>query len=293
MSDYRRVLIPVDLAQGRQIMAPAVRRIIDTNDAEITMLHVVEAQPWLGRAGHTLRLMNELEILSYRRFRGARLARRIEWGRPADCILNVLRTDRMDLVLMTAGGAAVGDGARYSDPLGLVAGEVLAESPCPVLLEWPLTAPVNQARVAPVCCALGFDGEETRVLGEAVRAAERCDAPLILVCPVMLAVPRTISLWDAPELGRELDKARARAEELRDLFAPRAEILVEAGHPASVISRAIRLHGAGLLVTGGSRETLLAAESVCPVLYTGSRRGQHSVRQPAESEYEFVARRSA
>ncbi len=135
MSDYRRVLIPIDLTPARQAMAPAVRRIVDTRNAEITLLHVVESQPWVGRAGHTLRLLSELEMLAQRRFRGARLVRRIEWGRPADCILNVVRTGGADLVLMAAAG-----GSLRSDPLGEVAREVLAESCCPVLLEWPTVA---------------------------------------------------------------------------------------------------------------------------------------------------------
>ena len=155
MSDYRRVLVAIDPAPGRQLTAPAVRRLIDTCDAEITMLHVVESQPWVGRAAHTLRLMTELEILANRRFRGASLSRRIEWGRPADCILNVLRSDRHDLVLMTG--------------LGAVAAEVIAEAPCPVLPEWPVARPVNHARVHPVCCAIEWDGNETRLLHEASR----------------------------------------------------------------------------------------------------------------------------
>ena len=65
-SIYRRVLIPIDLTPGSLALAPAVRRIVDTRDTEITLLHVVEPKPWLGRAAHTLRLMNELEILAQR-----------------------------------------------------------------------------------------------------------------------------------------------------------------------------------------------------------------------------------
>ena len=75
-SIYRRVLIPIDLTPRSQALAPAVRRIVDTRDTEITLLHVVEPKPWLGRAAHTLRLLNELEIRAQRQFRGAGLIRR-------------------------------------------------------------------------------------------------------------------------------------------------------------------------------------------------------------------------
>jgi hypothetical protein len=196
--------------------------------------------------------MTELEILANRKYRGARLARRIEWGRPADSILNVLRTDRHDVLLMTA--------------LGAVTAEVLAEAPCPVLLEWPVIRPVNQARVYPVCCAVEWDGNEAHVVGEAVRAAALCEAPLILICP----------------------SGATKIAELRDRCAPGATIHAQTGHPASVISRALRFHGAGLLVSGGARETVLAAEGECPVLYAGRTRRAQIERQNA-----LAARRSA
>jgi nucleotide-binding universal stress UspA family protein len=253
MSDYRRVLVAIDPTPGRQLATPAVRRLIDTRDAEITLLHVVESQPWVGRAAHTLRLMTELEILANRRFRGARLGRRIEWGRPADCILNVLRTDRHDVVLVTADGP--------------VAAEVLAEAPCPVLLEWPVARPVNRARVQPVCCAIEWDGNEAHLLEEAVRAAAQCEAPLILI---------------------ESAGMRSRVEELRDRYAPGATIHVEAGYPALTIGRALRYHGAGLLVAGGSRVAVMAAEGECPVLYAGPARSAK-----AASHYDLAIRRSA
>jgi nucleotide-binding universal stress UspA family protein len=280
MSEYRRVLIPVDLSQGSQLMAPAVRRIIDTSDAEITLLHVVESQPWVGRAGHTLRLMTELEILANRKFRGARLSRRIEWGRPADCILNVLRTDSMDVVLMMP----LAD-SRRNDPLGAVVSQVITESPCPVLLEWPVMHPVNQARVQPVCCAIERDGNEERVLLEAAWAAERCAAPLVLVNPIGLQDPRVRE--------REVAAARSWLEELRDSYSQNAVVQVAAGYPAPVIARALRFHGAGLLVAGGSRDALLAAEGECPVLYTGRARSRQSTRPESRRPYAMAFGRTA
>ncbi|MCU1236456.1 MAG: UspA domain protein [Candidatus Solibacter sp.] len=281
MSNYRRVLIPIDLMPGRQMTAPTVRQIVDTSDVEITLLHVVDSQPWTGRSGHTLRLMTELEILANRRFRGAHTARRIEWGRPADCILNVLRTDRYDLVLMTAGGDT-----QMRDPLGSVAAEVLAEAPCPVLLEWPINPPLNQARAHPVCCAIEWDGNETNLVREATSVAAQCASPLILIAPVTVTVSTGPALWDPASRDGEVAGVRRRVEELRDRVAPGASVHVEAGHPTSVLSRALRLHGAGLLVAGGSRETLVASEGQCPVLYRGR------ARRAVESR-EFVGGRTA
>jgi nucleotide-binding universal stress UspA family protein len=287
MSSYNRVLIPMDLALGKGGLSPAVRRIVNTCESEITLLHVVESQPWWGRNGQTVRLMMELELFAHRQFQGARISRRVEWGRPADCILNAIRTARMDMLLMSAGHVSL-DGSA----LGPVASEVLDDAPCPVLLEWAESASANRACAQPVCCAIEFDGCEEAVLGEAVSVVERMDAPLKVICALVPGVSK-VELWNPAERERQIAAVRLRVEELCARRAPGAEVHVDVGLPGSVISRAIRLYGAGLLVTGGSREALLAAESECPVLYVGSasrlRAGGLDVTRPAE----FAARRSA
>jgi hypothetical protein len=189
----------------------------------------------------------------------------------------------MDAVLLSAAYAPMG-----TSPLGPVVTEVLAEAPCPVLLEWAITAPVNRARTQPVCCAIAFDGSEATVLSEAVWAAERMEAPLKIVCALEVDGTRAALLWEPSSREREIALLRSRIEGLRDRLAPGSAVQVGVGLPVSVFSRAIRLHGAGLLVTGGSREALLAAESECPVLYVGP-----GNRSRAERPAVFAAGRSA
>ena len=251
MSEYRRVLIPVDLMPERQ-MAPAVRRIVDPTNAEITLLHVVESQPWDSRARHTLRLMNELEILAHHRFKGARLVRRVEWGRPADCILNVLRNDRLELVFMGA-----------ENP---VTAEVLADAPCPVLLEWASAPPINHVRTHPVCCAVELNGNEARVVREAARVAAGCAAPLILISAAPVAPVRPSMLWSVAERNDAVSALQNRLDQLREQYAPDATIVVETGNPEIVIARALRYHGASILVAAPSQDAIRAADSQCPVL---------------------------
>jgi nucleotide-binding universal stress UspA family protein len=283
MPNYNRVLIPIDLTPRMGRLTPAVQRLIDTSEAEITLLHVVEPQPWLSRNGHAARLMSELELFAQRQFRGARIARRIEWGRPADCILSVIRAGRMDAMLMSAGTSPEGGSA-----LGPVAAEVLAEAPCPVLLEWDVTPPVNRARTHPVCCAIEFDGSEEAVLREAAWAAAKMEAPLKVMGSLLPSSPRSAMLWNRDERELEVAIAESRIQSLCDRWAPEAKVKVGLGPPAAVYSRAIRLHGAGLMVAGGSRENLLAAESACPVLYVGPAR-----RSKAERSMEFAVARGA
>ena len=286
MSEYRRVLIPIDLTPEVHKLAPAVRRMIDIGDAEITLLHVVDAQPRRDRAGRALRLMTELELFGRRQFRGARISRRIEWGGPADCILNAIRTDSPDAVLLTGGQSSPG-------ALGPIAAEVMAEAPCPVLLEWAVRAPVNGARTQPVCCALDLDDTDERVLTEAVWAAARMGAPLKLVHALAPRDSKVAMLWDPQVRERETAAARSRMAAVRDRYAPGAGLQVDVGMAAPVIDRAIRLHNAGLLVAGGSREALLPAESQCPVLYVGPLSRSRSGRPVPVGQTELAAGRCA
>ena len=288
MSNYKRVLIPIDLTLGRGALSPAVQQIVDTSDAEITLLHVVDSQSRLVRNSQTVRLMTGLELFGHRQFQLAQIARRLEWGRPADCILTAIRATHADVVLMSAGTAPLDQNA-----LSPVAAEVLAEAVCPVLLEWPVTAPVNQARVHPVCCAVEFDRGEDAVLREAVWAAARIQAPLQLVCALVPGGANMPLLWDPEGRDREIARVTTRLEALRDRCAPGARVHVGVGLPVSVFSRAIRAHRAALLVTGSSHEALLAAESECPVLYVPSAKRARAGRPDAARPAAFAAGRIA
>jgi len=288
MTNYQRILIPMNLALGNGVLTPAVRRLITIEEAEITLLHVVESQPWLGRQGHAARLMSELELFAHRQLRGARITRRIEWGRPADCIVRTVVATGADVMLISAGPPST----NPAEP-GAIVAEVLADSPCPVLIEWPVSPPVNRARVQPVCCAIEFDGTEEDVLGEALRAAERIQAPLILVGAVVPKGARSAILWDLDERARATAALQARVAEFAGRWAPDAEAHVGVGMTASVVSRALRLYGAGLLVTGGGPDAPMAAESECPVLYVGALTRQRAEHSRAPGRPLAAHRRSA
>ncbi|MEO8593381.1 MAG: universal stress protein [Candidatus Solibacter sp.] len=288
MANYRNVLIPLDLALGSGFLSPAVRGILDFQEVEITLLHVVEAQPWMGRNAQTMRTMSELELFAHRQFRGARINRRIEWGRPADCILRAIDTAGADIVLLSAGRA---NGSNQA--IGAVAAEVLAEAPCPVAIEWAVNAPVNRARVHPVCCALVFDGNEEAVLGEAVWAASRMRAPLKVLGALVPEGARSAILWDPDERVRASAALQRKLEAFCGSRAPGAEVHVGVGMAAPVISRALRFHGAGLLVTGGAADAPLAAESECPVLYIGDAKRRRAGNPAGSPRAEFRVRKTA
>ena len=149
--------------------------------------------------------------------------------------MNAIRATRADVVLMSAGPAPLAENA-----LSPVATEVLAEAACPVLLEWPVTAPVNQARAHPVCCAVEFDRGEEAVLREAAWAAARMQAPLKLVCALVPGGANMALLFDPAERDREIARVTfAHGRPARPLRAG-AGVHVGVGLPVSVFSRAIR-----------------------------------------------------
>ncbi len=286
MANYKRVLIPMNLALGSGLLTPAVRRLIGIQDTEVTLLHVVESQPWVGRDGQATRLMTELEVFAHRQLRGARISRRIEWGRVADCILRTAESTGADVLLISAGRTGAGSHSA-------VVAEVLAEVTCPVLIEWAVSAPVNRARTQPVCCALEPDGTELDVLGEAVAAAARMEAPLKVLSVLAPEGSHSALLWDPDERARATAEQLARVSELCRRWAPDAEVQVGVGIPASVVSRALRFHGAGLLVTGGGPEAPLAAESECPVLYVGGARARRAGHPGTRRQTAMEERRTA
>ena len=268
MSKYNRVLIPIDLTLGRGALSPAVQQIVDNSDAEITLLHVVDSQSRLGRNNRTLHLMTELELFGHRQFRRAQISRRIEWGRPVDCILNAIRAVRADVVLMSAGPAPLAGNA-----LSPVVTDVLTEAACPVLLEWPVTAPVNHARDPPrvlrrrIRSRRGSRPARSRLGGGAhagaaeigLRARTRRRQHVAALGSGRTRprnCPRHVRVWKTCAIaGRPVPKCTSA-------WGCRSRYSAGPSGP----------HRAALLVTGSSHEALLAAESECPVLYVPSAR---------------------
>ena len=250
MSDYRRVLVAVDPTPGRQMIATTVRRMVDTSDAEITILHVVESQPWMGRAAHTLRLMNGArnpvqspvprgEPLAAHRMGPARgLHSECDSYRPRGCGADA-----------TGGDAGRGRGRRGA-----------RRSSCPVLLEWPVTAPVNHARVNPSAAPSNSMAAKTACstrrpgLGALRGAADPDRARSARRGESGCALGRGCAR------ARNRQPSRAGRGASRSLRTRRHD--PDRDRPSGVRdeSRAA-FHGAGLLVAGGSRASVLAARA--------------------------------
>lgn len=261
MFTFHHALFPVDFSSGCQALAPTVRRMVEVWRVDVTLLHVIDEERWLGRRHEQERLMRQMQTIAgdgpQARYFGFRLDR----GRPAGRILEYIRAHPIDLVVIPAGGTG--------RPMGSVADQVLAEASCPVWLDWGAA----RSRAATgmdarrVCCALELGESDETVLGTAAKMAAELGAKLSLIHALApTAGKRPVYLWDPGIREREVAQVVRRLDGLRHRFSPPAEAIVEVGRSSEVVGRALHSRDAGLLVTGNCREAILAAHSECPVL---------------------------
>jgi hypothetical protein len=88
-------------------------------------------------------------------------------------------------------------------------------------------------------------------------------------------------------------RARERIEGLLRHFYPAAGVAVEVGSCQAVVSRVIQNDGMGLLITGNSREAILAARCECPVLRLGIPAASTLAATKPEPCYAMAVRRIA
>ena len=264
MSRIYRVLLPLDLSLSCTTLAATVRMMTECWNVEITLLHVLETRRLIGLGNDLEGAMAQLEFAARTGFGGARLNRRVERGVAADRILEYAREYHVDLIVMQARATA---GVKRR-PLGHVTEEILAEAPCHVWIDWATAIPSTPARmrIQRVCCAMSLDGSAEHVLCEASLCAADLGAELTIVHAVTMEPGRPALLRDADVRERAVNVATRQIDALRRRHAPAAGLHVRMGAPGVVVSRFIRDQEAGLLVSGGDRESILAAESACPVL---------------------------
>lgn len=264
MSSIRRVLFPVDFSPACQYLAPTVRRMIEYWHAEVTLLHVIEASTWPDQRRELEQITAKMRVIA--RHLGERSVKfRLERGVAAERVLEYVRAHQVDLVTL---GARNATNPRRA-PIGSVADQILAEAPCCVWLDWGWTHSDSRTGMyaSRVACALANDRSDEYVLREAEDVSGNLNAALTVIQAVCEPAERSLVLLrDQPPRDSAVALARKRIENLRrPLLAP-FDVAIERGSHTAVISGVIQRQASGLLVTGNRRETILGAESECPVL---------------------------
>lgn len=287
MSTIRRVLFPVDFSLGCQALVPTVRRMVESWRAEITLLHVIETRLWRGEKQELGNLMERMRAIA-RGLRDRRVTCRVERGDPGERILEQVRTKDVDLVVLSAGGSG--------NPIGAVADQVLAEAPCSVWLDWGSARYRSKAGMYAhqVGCALALNEYDEYVLGQAAEISGELEAGLTVIHAVRLPSGKPVVwLGDRRVSDGVLERAKRRIEGLLRRFHPSAKLAVDVGSSQAVVSRVIQDHGMGLLVTGNSREAILAARGECPVLRLAIPAAASVAVPEPQPRYAIAGRRTA
>jgi hypothetical protein len=264
--------------------------MIEAWEAEVTLLHVIPRNEWVARKFELERLLAQMRAIAGSGLNAPQIRCRLESGEPGERIVEHVRAHQIGLVVMSAGGSD----SSYGRPIGAVADQVLNEAACPVWLDWGTARARSSAGMyaRQVACALLQNETDEYILRHAAEMSDELQAGLTVIQAVAQSPAEPVVLFrDPPIRGRRVEGIRMRLEKLRRKYFPAAEIRVEVGPHRTVLSRILRTHETGLLVTGNAREAILAAESECPVLrLSPPAAAAVPVDEPA---YEIAARRSA
>jgi nucleotide-binding universal stress UspA family protein len=258
-----RILFPVSFSNYPFAVSPTVGELIDRPNVEVILLHVIDAGS--SRASKFAHRIEMLDALTRRHFSHCTVRRRLDNGSPADRILDCIRENEIEMVVMPARDS---DGFGKG-PLGQVATRILREACCPVWLEWrnggqQSVAPAAAARI---CCAIDGTRSAEQILRHAVMVANNLGGQLTIISPLQPSPNTPSALFHDTLIGeKEVLRETERIDKLRRRIAPSADVIVAAGWPEAVIGRAVRERHASLLITGACWRTVLAAEPTCPVL---------------------------
>jgi nucleotide-binding universal stress UspA family protein len=286
MGFLARILAPVEFAERCTGAVRYAKTLAEHFGSELTLLHVVPAPP-PGMAEEvytraTAEVKEKLEAFLARDVSGSSVHRLVVKGDPARKIVQYALNEQSDAIVMATHG--LGGFRRHL--LGSNTAKVLHDADCPVWTGVHLEGTGGSAPfpIRRILCAVDLGPQSVNVLAWASRLQKEFDAPLTLA-HAALAPPQRAragvsnseetaeSNWSAnirSSAQRELDQLRSDSEAA-------ADILVESGEPAHVISEAAHRLNADVLVIGrGSAAGALGrlranayaiiGQSPCPVV---------------------------
>ena len=238
MPSIKRILFPVDFSERASGAARYVESIAGRFDAEIMLLHVIDASH-LGAFAQNLHSdrQEQLQRFMAEDFKPFSTRRVCVLGDPAEEILNVARAWEPNLVMMPSYGL----GFYRPGLIGSVTAKVLHDVTYPI---WTSPhaeeAPVLE-RIAynKVLCAVDLGERSAQVVEWAASFAGDCNAEF--------AVVNATTLMEAPPL---VAHARERIGALLAGAGAQGAVLVSGGEPSKTVSCAAKEFRADLVVIG-------------------------------------------
>ena len=242
-----RILFPVDFSPSCASMAPFVQRAATLFRSSVNLLHVCDLMSHNGfelyvrspqeiAETHLCVAQGELDSFLASEFPQATCRRTLRAGDAAEEILEVARTEGIDLIIMPTHA-----GQFRRMVLGSTTAKVLAQVQCPVLTtkhaETIVPAPLEH-RVW--VCAVSLTCDSERILAFASRAAATVGANLSV-----------IHVMDAHDPIETAEKcARRRMEKMIQKVGWEGEVKIAVGSRKQALLEAARTCDADLIVIG-------------------------------------------
>ena len=258
MPAIKRILFPVDFSGRTEGAAPFVAALARSAQAEVTLLHVLDAADYLYAGGelggyvaadvyaaHKAQSTERLEKFLRKEFPTA--TRKVLEGEPAARIVSEANSGNYDLIMMPTHG--LGPFRRYL--IGSVTAKVLHDARCPVWtgvhMEDAAGQPAPEA-LKEVFCAVDLGPQSDAALRWAADAAADHQAKLLLVHAVPGVQTRPEKYFDTEFHTALRQEAGAEIAKLQQRVHTNAEVLLVDGEPATAIRDAVRERHASLLV---------------------------------------------
>jgi len=264
MFQLRKIVFPVDFSVRCRGAAVYVQALAGRFDAELILLHVIEAAYNSALEDLHGSRMEKFDAFFDKSWKHLRIEKVVAHGEAAQKIVECASQHRADLIMIPTQGM----GIYRRLILGSTSAKVLHDADCPVWTGVHLenAPPLEAVACQRILCAVNLKEASTRVLSWASRLAEeyQADLPLVHVTP-----------------GGENPQARAKAhaalERLQQSASYPVNLRVESGDVSAVVAHLAGQLKAHLLVIGrkpaagvlGRLEMTaysIIRQSPCPVL---------------------------
>ena len=245
----KTILLPVDFDESNRAAAHQAQVLARYFKATVTLLHVTEVKDYLvSLPADALRVaQNRLEAFGADELRGVTANFVVSSGDPATRIVDFANHEDCDLILMPA--HRHGPISRFH--LGTVASQVLDRAKCPV---WTVANSIwetNASAVRRVLCGVNFGPPTRNTIRWAASFANAFGAALSVMCVLPPEPPSDVPEWYLSEFNEgALPGLESRLKELLKDLRVEAEILIDEGDAATILTNTARSINADLVVVG-------------------------------------------
>lgn len=263
MTEFQRILFPVDFSPICIASIPAVKDMVQHYKARLALLHVVEIPlSWYGSMNSALpedwNILEQAFQAGEKRLTDfaaeqfsdlseqGRLETFCDKGDPANAIISLAEESKPDLIMMPTHGY----GPFRSFLLGGTTTRVLHRAPCPLWTSAHSEAAAKHPGIRKVICAVNLKTQRIDLIQSTVAIAQKFSAEAALVSCV---TPQ--ALGPSAMVGADFDRyitetSKSEMAELQQQAGANLKAYVETGDITDVVQAAAQDFGADLIVIG-------------------------------------------